>query len=124
MLISTAVFSFVSDRLGRRAIFIWSMLVYSAAQLAIAFLSDPAAIDLARFIAGLAVGIQLINNDSYITELTPRTARGRYMTAAFIFILTAIPVAAFLAAPRAAVRLSAGEAVYPRITFKKCEYPS
>ncbi len=98
MLISTAVFGFVSDRLGRRVIFVWSMMIYSAAQLAIAFLSDPAAIDLARFIAGLAVGIQLINNDSYITEITPRTARGRYMTAAFIFILTAIPVAAFLAA--------------------------
>lgn len=98
MLLSTAVFGFISDRFGRRAIFIYSMLVYSAAQLTIAFLSDPAAIDAARFVAGLAVGIQLVNNDSYITELTPRVARGRYMAASFIFILSAIPVAAFLAA--------------------------
>ena len=98
MFISAIGFSFVSDRLGRRAIFVYSMLVYSLAQLAIAFLSDSALIDLMRFIAGLAVGMQLINNDSYITELTPRATRGRYMTAAYIFVLTAIPVAAFLAA--------------------------
>jgi putative MFS transporter len=104
MFVSAIGFSFVSDRLGRRAIFVKSMVVYSIAQLSIAFLSNPAAIDLARFIAGLAVGMQLINNDSYITELTPRATRGRYMTAAYVFILSAIPVSAFLAAvlvPRA-----------------------
>jgi putative MFS transporter len=98
MFLSTAVFGFISDKFGRRAIFVYSMLVYSAAQLAIALLSNPAAIDTARLIAGLAVGIQLINNDSYISELTPRSNRGRYMAASFIFVLTAIPVAAFLSA--------------------------
>lgn len=98
MFVSTAVFSFISDKFGRRAIFVYSMLAYSAAQLAVALLSNPAAIDTARLIAGLAVGIQLINNDSYISELTPRSSRGRYMAASFIFVLSAIPVAAFLAA--------------------------
>jgi MFS transporter, putative metabolite:H+ symporter len=98
MFLSAAVFSFISDRLGRRAIFVQSMIVYSIAQLSIAFLSDPTVIDLARFIAGIAVGMQLINNDSFITELTPRATRGRYMTAAYVFVLSAIPVAAFLAA--------------------------
>jgi MFS transporter, putative metabolite:H+ symporter len=98
MFLSTAVFSFISDRFGRRAIFVYSMLTYSCAQLAIALLSEPVWIDTARFIAGLAVGIQLINNDSYIAELTPRATRGRYMTTAYVFVLTAIPVAAFLAA--------------------------
>jgi MFS transporter, putative metabolite:H+ symporter len=98
MFVSAAGFSFISDRFGRRAIFIQSMIVYSIAQLSIAFLSDPAAIDLARFVAGVAVGMQLINNDSYIIELTPRARRGRYMTSAYVFVLSAIPVAAFLAA--------------------------
>ena len=98
MFVSNTVLGSLSDRLGRRSIFVQSMIVYSASQLTIAFLSDPLAIDLARFIAGLAVGMQLINNDSYITELTPRAVRGRYMTMAFIFILSAIPAAAFLAA--------------------------
>jgi MFS transporter, putative metabolite:H+ symporter len=98
MFLSTALFGFVSDRLGRRVIFVRSMVIYSVAQFLIAFLSDPLAIDVARFVAGFAVGMQLINNDSFITELTPRATRGRYMTAAYIFILTAIPVSAFLAA--------------------------
>lgn len=98
MLLSTAMFSFISDKFGRRVIFVYSMAVYSLAQLSIALLSDPVLIDLARFIAGLAVGMQLVNNDSFLTELTPRATRGRYMAASFIFVLSAIPVAAFLAA--------------------------
>lgn len=98
MLLSTAGFGFISDKFGRRAIFVYSMAVYSLAQFTVAFLSNPAAIDVARFVAGLAVGMQLINNDSFLTELTPRASRGRYMAASFIFVLTAVPVAAFLAA--------------------------
>jgi putative MFS transporter len=98
MLVSTAAFGFVSDKFGRRAIFIYSMIIYSVAQLIVAVLSDPVLIDLARLVAGFAVGMQLVNNDSYITELTPRSTRGRYMTTAFIFILSAIPIVALLAA--------------------------
>ncbi len=98
MLLSTAAFSFVSDGLGRRAIFARSMIVYSIAQLAIALLSDPLLINIARFVAGLAVGMQLINNDSYLSELVPRARRGQYMAMSFIFILTAVPVSAFLSA--------------------------
>lgn len=98
MLISTMIFSFISDRLGRRAIFVWTMVLYSVAQFAIVFMSNPVWIDLARFIGGLAVAMQIINNDSYVTELVPRAERGRYLTAAYVFILTAIPVSAFLAA--------------------------
>jgi MFS transporter, putative metabolite:H+ symporter len=97
MLVSTAVFGFVSDRVGRRAVFVWSMLVYSVAQFAIAWLSDAAAINALRFLGGLAVGMQLINNDSFLAELTPRRVRGHYMTLAYVFILTAVPVVAFIA---------------------------
>jgi MFS transporter, putative metabolite:H+ symporter len=98
MFLSTAVFGFVSDRRGRRSVFVYSMVVYSVAQLAIALLRDPLLIDAARLIAGFAVGMQLVNNDSYMAELTPRKLRGRYMTGSYVFVLSAIPVAAMLAA--------------------------
>jgi putative MFS transporter len=98
MFLSTAIFGFVSDHVGRRAVFVYSMVVYSLAQLAIVFLSDPLWIDAARLIAGFAVGMQLVNNDSFMAELSPRSQRGRYMTTSFVFVLSAIPVAAFLAA--------------------------
>jgi putative MFS transporter len=61
-------------------------------------LSDPLLIDIARLVAGFAVGMQLVNNDCYITELTPRARRGHYMTVSYIFVLSSIPVAALLAA--------------------------
>jgi putative MFS transporter len=97
MFLSTAIFGYVADRIGRRAVFVYSMAVYSVAQVAIALLADPLLIDLARFVAGCAVGMQLVNNDSYMAELTPRSQRGKYMTTSFVFVLSAIPVAAFLA---------------------------
>ena len=48
MFLSTCLFGFVSDRFGRRSVFIWSMVVYSAAQFMVAVLSDATWIDLAR----------------------------------------------------------------------------
>ncbi|MDQ2801873.1 MAG: MFS transporter, partial [Pseudomonadota bacterium] len=104
MFLSTVVFGGVSDRFGRRSIFIYAMLVYSLFNVLIAASSNPAVIDGCRFVAGFAVGMQLINNDSFISELTPRRSRGRYMAFAFIVILTATPAVALLAAvlvPRA-----------------------
>ncbi|HEY6617905.1 MAG TPA: MFS transporter [Steroidobacteraceae bacterium] len=96
MFISTILFSRLSDLLGRRTIFIWSMAVYSLFNLLIVVSSSPGWIDLFRFFAGVGVGIQLINNDSFMAEITPRYLRGRYMALAIAIILTAVPVSAFL----------------------------
>ncbi|MBV9859375.1 MAG: MFS transporter [Alphaproteobacteria bacterium] len=96
MFLSTLVFGWVSDLLGRRAVFTYSMCAYSLFNLLIALSGSAAWIDLWRFLAGLAVGIQLINNDSYMSELTPRALRGRYMALAWTAVLSAVPVTAFL----------------------------
>jgi MFS transporter, putative metabolite:H+ symporter len=96
MFVSTILFSRVSDLFGRRKIFIWSMAVYSLFNALIAISSSPAWIDAFRFVAGLGVGVQLINNDSFMAEITPRNLRGRYMAFAVALILTAVPVSAFL----------------------------
>jgi MFS transporter, putative metabolite:H+ symporter len=98
MFVSTMLFSRLSDLFGRRMIFIWSMVVYSIFNLLIAFSSSPGWMDLFRFLAGLGVGVQLINNDSFMAEITPRYLRGRYMALALAMILTAVPVCAFLGA--------------------------
>lgn len=97
MFLSTVLFGAVSDRFGRRPIYIGAMLVYSLFNFLIVFSSSAGWIDVFRFVAGFAVGLQLINNDSFISELTPRAERGRYMAFAITFILTATPTAALLA---------------------------
>ena len=96
MFLSTVLFSRVSDRYGRRATFTFSMLGYSVAAVLVAVSSTPALIDLFRFLAGFAIGIQLITNDTYISELAPRPVRGRYMAIGYVVILTAVPTVALL----------------------------
>ena len=96
MFFSTALLSRLSDRYGRRAVFTASMLGYSAAAVLIAFSTSAAWIDIWRFVAGFAIGIQLINNDTYMSEICPAPVRGRYMSAGYIVILTSVPVVALL----------------------------
>ena len=96
MFVSTVLLSRLSDLFGRRVTFIWSMMMYSVFNLLIMFSSSPGWIDVFRFFAGLGVGIQLINNDSFMAEITPRYLRGRYMALAVTVILTAVPISAFL----------------------------
>ena len=96
MFISAVFFTRLSDRLGRRFVFVWSMIVYSVCNLLIAVSSDPGWIDLLRLLAGMGVGTQLINNDSFLAELLPRGLRGRYMSMAMALILTATPASVLI----------------------------
>src|ERR1700674_3756328 len=56
LFIGTAIFSFVADRFGRRTIFTWSLLWYTAASVVMAFQRDVFGLNLWRFIAGIGVG--------------------------------------------------------------------
>jgi MFS transporter, putative metabolite:H+ symporter len=72
------------------------MLVYSVATFVAAFQSAPLAMDVWRFLAGVGIGVQLITVDTYISELTPHHARGRYMAFSILVILSSVPVVAVL----------------------------
>jgi len=96
MFVGAFVFSWISDHFGRRATFTWSMLAYSVAIFLTAFQNSAVVIDVLRFIAGLGISVQLINNDSFISEITPRHWRGRYMAFSILIVLTSGPVALLL----------------------------
>lgn len=97
LFIGTALFSFVADRLGRRAIFTWSLLWYTAATVVMAFQRDVVGLNLWRFIAGIGVGVELVTIDSYLSELVPRQSRGRAFAFNSTIQFAAVPVVALLA---------------------------
>ncbi len=97
MFAGTLVFSWISDRFGRRATFTYSLVWYSAATLVMAFMHSAPAIDLWRFIAGIGIGVQLVTIDSYISELAPKEERGYWIAFSQFIGYLAIPFAALLA---------------------------
>jgi putative MFS transporter len=97
LFIGTAVFSFVADRFGRRTIFTWSLLWYTAATIVMAFQRDVFGLNLWRFIAGIGVGVELVTIDSYLSELVPRDLRGRAFAFNSTIQFAAVPVVALLA---------------------------
>lgn len=96
MFVGTVALGGFTDRFGRRAVFTGAMLVYSVATFAAAFQVSPETMDAWRFVAGLGIGVQLITVNTYISELTPNHARGKYMAFSILVILTSVPTVALL----------------------------
>jgi len=90
------LFGFVADRLGRRVIFMGSLLWYAAASLVMAFQQNAFDLNVWRFICGIGIGVELVTIDTYIAELAPPAWRGRAFAYANIIQFTAIPLVAFL----------------------------
>jgi MFS transporter, putative metabolite:H+ symporter len=97
MFIGTLAFSWLSDRFGRRSIFTFALLWYSVGALIMAFQNTPQSIDLWRFVASIGLGVELVNIDTYVSELVPKDQRGPAFAYNQFVMFTAVPVAAFLA---------------------------
>jgi putative MFS transporter len=86
-----------ADRYGRRTVFTFSLIWYSITTAIMAFQTSGFAVDLWRFIAGVGIGIELVTIDTYVSELVPRSHRGRaYAYNQFLQFL-AVPLVALLA---------------------------
>jgi putative MFS transporter len=96
LFVGTALFGFVADRLGRRVIFMGSLLWYAGASLVMAFQQNAFDLNVWRFICGIGIGVELVTIDTYIAELAPPAWRGRAFAYANIIQFTAIPLVAFL----------------------------
>jgi MFS transporter, putative metabolite:H+ symporter len=92
----TILFAPIADRFGRRSIFIFSLLWYAAATAVMAAQSTSLSIDFWRFIAGIGIGVELVTIDSYITELVPKTMRGRAFAINQAIQFSAVPIVAVL----------------------------
>ncbi|MGH6987575.1 MAG: MFS transporter [Caulobacteraceae bacterium] len=100
--IGTLGFARIADRFGRRAIFTFSLLWYSAAGLAMAAASQASAICAARLLAGIGIGVELVTIDAYISEFVPPGVRGKAFAvnqAIQFLAVPAVALASFLLVP-------------------------
>ncbi len=87
---------FLADRFGRRSIFTFALLGYSAASVAMACQTSAEGLLLWRFIAGIGIGVEIITIDAYITELVPSWMRGRAFAVNQAVMFIAVPIVALL----------------------------
>ena len=97
LFVGTALVSFIADRLGRRTIFTYSLLWYTAASVIMACQQHVFGLDLWRFISGIGVGVELVTIDAYLSELVPANLRGRAFAINQTIQFCAVPVVALLA---------------------------
>jgi putative MFS transporter len=96
MFVGTVVFGMGSDRMGRRSAFILLLLVYSVFTFADAFAPSAGWLIALRFFAGVGIGAEIVVIDTYVTEVVPSYARGRYVAITQVAGFSAVPVAAVL----------------------------
>ncbi len=97
LFVGTFFLGFLADRFGRRSIFTWALLGYTAASVVMACQTTSSGVLLWRFIAGIGIGVEIITIDAYITELVPSWMRGRAVAVNQAVMFTAVPVVAALA---------------------------
>jgi putative MFS transporter len=97
LFVGTIAFSWLSDRFGRRSIFTFALLWYSIGAFIMAFQNTPESVDLWRFIASIGLGVELVNVDTYLSELVPKDQRGPAFAYNQFIMFTAVPIVAFLA---------------------------
>ena len=108
LFIGTITCGFLADRFGRRAIFTYSLLWYTVANVIMAFQETATGLNFWRFMAGLGIGVELVTIGTYISELVPKHIRGRAFACEQAVGFMAVPVVAFLAwllVPRAPLGL-------------------
>jgi putative MFS transporter len=96
LFVGTIGLGHVADRFGRRAIFTYSLLWYSAATLIMATRSTALGVDIWRFIAGVGIGVELVTIDTYVAELVPKRLRGRAFTVNQAIQFCSVPLAALM----------------------------
>ncbi|MFL9874613.1 MFS transporter [Paraburkholderia megapolitana] len=96
LFIGTIACGFLADRFGRRAIFTYSLLWYTVANVVMAFQETATGLNFWRFVAGVGIGVELVTIGTYISELVPKHVRGRAFACEQAVGFLSVPVVAFL----------------------------
>lgn len=75
-IVGLLVFGDLSDRVGRRAIFIINLAFFVVFALASAFVTTSTELFIMRFLVGVGVGMDIPTSTAYLAEVAPRRQRG------------------------------------------------
>jgi putative MFS transporter len=79
MLVGTALSGFYSDKIGRKKVLQWSMILWGAAGLLCALSWSISSLFVFRFMLGMGLGAELPVAHAMLPEFLPKNARGRYV---------------------------------------------
>lgn len=96
LFVGTICCGFLADRFGRRTVFTYSLLFYTAANLLMAFQTTAVGVNFWRFLAGLGIGVEVVTISAYVSELVPKQIRGRAFACEQAVGFTSVPLVAFL----------------------------
>lgn len=86
----------LSDRFGRRTMFVWNMLIYSVASLFCAISLNYEMLLAARFFCTLGLGGEIVTGYTLMGEFIPPSKRGQWGNMLFLSCNVALPVITFL----------------------------
>jgi putative MFS transporter len=89
-------FGSIADRLGRRSIFVSSLVWYSASTAIMALQNTAAGVDFWRFIASIGVGLEQVTIDTFLPEIVPPAGRGKAFAFGQFIQFSAVPLVALL----------------------------
>ena len=104
-IIGLLVFGDLSDRLGRRSIFIVNLFFFVAFALGSAFVTNTTQLFIMRFLVGVGVGMDIPTSTAYLAEIAPSRQRGvvlgsllnvMWLLGALTSTLLAVPLVAWL----------------------------
>ena len=76
-MVGLVVFGDMSDRLGRRAIFVANLVFFVVFSIVSAFITSVPQLFAVRFLVGLGVGMDIPTSTAYLAEIAPRCIAAR-----------------------------------------------
>ncbi|MDR3623917.1 MAG: MFS transporter [Chlamydiales bacterium] len=94
MVFGASIGGYLTDRYGRRAIYLIDLMLFIVFTILTAFSWDSISLILFRFLLGVGIGADYPICASYVSELMPKNIRGKMMIGAFSFQAIGIIAAA------------------------------
>lgn len=94
MMLGSFITGFLGDRYGRRFTYQANLIIFGLASVAAAFAPSMLVLILLRGVMGLGLGAELVVGYAAMTEFVPPQARGKWVGALSVFVVTSLPFSA------------------------------